>query len=361
MRKAVVVTVATLVFVTGCKGKPKLEAKIVGYKAGSKDIILVHAKATKGSKLWCGEGGYGCDIYIVPASGETEFEVDLGKGRGDTPKKVMVNAELGKNHEIVPLDLEKDLPPALDISANGYVSCKPRDCAGNFNFITGQAELYLPAGTVATVGSSKITSDSTGKAFGPITLTTPVKDIPLSKLCAKDKTSFGSTPVSITFPDKTTLTGKLDVTSETITAGLNKVLGPVMKGTAVTFPWEKGAPAKGKIAIRTTLDSCQFAGAPDGKIGDIRVYVIGAGDQKTRTGECSYTSDKGTHATAKITMHDESATAYDRTTGKTLGTKAFEASKACDANVYGTAGFLSEQDRYVSEATMLAWGATLAR
>jgi len=51
MRKVVVVALASLVLATGCKGKPKLEGKITGYKEGSATVIIVHAKAVKGSKI----------------------------------------------------------------------------------------------------------------------------------------------------------------------------------------------------------------------------------------------------------------------------------------------------------------------
>ena len=359
MRKAVVSALFAFAFLTGCKGKPKLEGKIVGFKPGSTTTLIVHAKATKGSKIYCASGGYPCDIYEMPASGEKDFEVDMMKASGDTPKKVVLTAELGKNKEEVVLDVATSIPPVLEVSSAGYLSCTPRDCSGSINVVTGQAELYVAAGTVVEIGSTSLTADKFGKAAGAVNITPSMKDVSLAKVCAKDKAILGSVPVAVTLPDKTKLTTKFDITSETVSSHLDKAMDVVKKGTAVTFPWEKPGAAKGKTSIHLTASTCRLASG-DAKLGDIHVVVFSE-DTQTRPGECSYTSDKGTHATAKITMHDEKATAYDRTTGKNLGTKFFEAPKKCDADVYGSAGNLSAQDVYVSETAIAAWGATLVR
>src|SRR6185295_4601529 len=129
MRQGVLafVLLLPLVALLACKKKPKLEGKIVGFKQGSTSVIIARAKATKGSHVWCSEGGYGCEPFDMPASGEKDFEVDLSKGAYDTPKKVMLTAQYNDaNKEQVPLDLAAALPPVLEVNG-GYISCPPRE------------------------------------------------------------------------------------------------------------------------------------------------------------------------------------------------------------------------------------------
>lgn len=360
MRKALP-AVILLVSLAACNRKPKLEGKVTGYKPGSTSIVMVHAKATKGSRVWCAAGGHACDPFDMPASGEKDIEVDLSKGHYDTPAKVMLTASYNdKNQEVVPLDLATSVPPALETSSNGYISCAPRECTGSIDVMTAKADVHLPAGSIFEVGSTKLTADASGKAQGPIPIAPAVKDLPLSKVCAHDASTLATWPVKVTFPDKTTAATTFQYTTEVPRTKLVSALEGVKKGP-VLFPWESGAAAKGKpAAIYLSTASCYAGGAADATMKDVRVVVFGE-SKSTRTDTCAYAFNDGTKGSAKITLHDTQATAYDRATGRVVGTKLFEAKKSCDYEVTTKTKNLSDQDTWADSKPIAAWGATLAR
>jgi len=346
---------------TGCNKKPKLEGKVVGFKPGSKTVIVVHAKATKGSKIWCSSGGYGCDVNEMPSSGEMDVDVDLSKGDSQTPKKVMLTATWhDKNQEQVPLDLATALPPALDVNPfGGWVSCPPRDCLGHIDFAGSSADLTVPPWTTLEIGSSKLTADAQGKIQGPVTFSPASKDLSLVKIC-DDKSAIGTVPVTMTFADKAKATGSLSMTYDGLRDGLLKTLEGVKKGP-VLFGFEKGGAVRGKpgvIVHKSTF--CYAGGASDATLKDLRVVVF-TEDKSKREDECNYAFDDGTHGTADITMHDQLATAYDRATGRVLGTKMFMATKDCDREVTSKTKNLKDQAAWPDGKAVAAWAATLAR
>lgn len=110
-----------------------------------------------------------------------------------------------------------------------------------------------------------------------------------------------------------------------------------MKKGPVVFPWEKaGAPATGKrAAVYISGNTCYDAGHSGAAIADLD--VIATSDTKERVIDCK---DKLTGSTTgqtytvtwKLTARYEQATAYDRITGKVLGTKLFAAPSGCKAD-----------------------------
>lgn len=362
MRKPLL-AVVLLVSLTACNRKPKLEGKVTGFKPGSTSVVMVHAKATKGSHVWCGPGGHSCEPFDIPASGEKDVEVDLSKGSYDTGSKVMLTATYrDKNKEVLPLDLAASVPPALEVmSYGGYVSCKPRECSGSIDVMASSAKLFLPAGSTFQLGTSKVTANASGAAQGPVTLTPAPKDVLLSKVCtlSSDKATLGTMPASLTFPDKTTSTSKFELTTETLTKQLIAALEGAKKGP-VPFAWESSGATTGKpaaVVMRRTY--CHAGGPADATVKDVRVVVFG--EDKPRSGTCNYVFTDGTRGTANLTMHDELATAYERTTGKVLGTKLFVAKKYCDPEVTSKTKSLKGQDEYADYKAIAAWATTLAR
>jgi hypothetical protein len=316
----------------------------------------------KGARVWCSAGGYGCDPFDMPASGEKDFDVDLSKGNYDTPKKVMLTASYhDKNEEHVPLDLTAALPPSLGVnSAGGYISCPPRDCLGNVDVLTSSVKMTAPAGSTLQVGSTKLTADAQGKLEGPVTFAPAPKDVPLSKLCG-ESTTLTTLPVTMTFSDKATSSESLKLTVEDLRTKVLELTEGVKKGP-VAFAWEKGGAAKHKVGviIEHARSSCSAGGASDAHLEDLRVVVFTEA-KGTRADKCKYAFNDGTSGTANITMHDQTATAYDRATGKVLGTKAFEAKKSCDYSLTTKTKHLEDQDAWPDSKAITAWGATLAR
>jgi hypothetical protein len=104
---------------------------------------------------------------------------------------------------------------------------------------------------------------------------------------------------------------------------------------------------------------CYAGGPADATVKDVRVVLFG--EDKPRSGTCNYVFTDGTSGAANLTMHDELATAYDRTTGKVLGTKLFEAKKSCDPEVTSKTKALKGQDAYADSKAIATWGATLAK
>jgi hypothetical protein len=361
LRSTAALTALALLSLTACNKKPKLEGKIVGFKSGSTTDIVVHAKAIKGAHVWCSNGGYGCDPFDMPASGEKDFDVDMSKGSFDTPKKIMLTATYhDKNEEKVPLDVAASVPPALAVNSfGGFISCPPRECLGNVDVLTSSVNITVPAGSTLQIGSTKLTADAQGKIEGPVAFAPAPKDVALAKLCDANST-LTTLPVSMTFSDKATSSASLNLTMEDLRSKVLELTKGVKKGP-VAFPWEKGAAAKHKpgVIIQHT-SSCSAGGASDAHLEDLRVVVF-TEEKGTRADKCKYAFNDGTSATANITMHDQAATAYDRATGKVLGTKAFEAKKSCDYSLTTKTKNLTDQDAWPDSKAVAAWGATLAR
>ena len=105
---------------------------------------------------------------------------------------------------------------------------------------------------------------------------------------------------------------------------------------------------------------CHPGGPSDAKLEDLRVIVF-TEEKGKHEDKCNYDFNDGTHGTADITMHDQQATAYDRTTGTVMGTKVFEAKKSCDPSFTTKDKNLEDQNAWPDAKAIAAWGATLAR
>jgi hypothetical protein len=294
----------------------------------------------------------------MPTLGEMDIEVDLLKDSYDTPNKVMLTATFnGKNQEQVPLDLAS-LPPALEFSG-ALLSCKPRDCSGEIDVMASAIQAYLPPGTTLQLGTSKVTADATKSAKGPVTLTPAPKDALLSKVCSTTKTTLGTMPATLTFPDKTTATTTFTLDSELVRTKLITMLEGVKKGP-VKFAWETTGAARGRAAVIMASSYCNVAGPADATLKDVHVVVFEE-DKATRSSTCNYRFDDGTTGSANITMHDQLVTAYDRTTGKVIATKVFDAKKDCNVEVTTKNRNFTDQSAYPSFTTVAAWAASIAR
>jgi hypothetical protein len=354
----VAITLLLVVAMSGCKRKLKLEGKVTGLKPGSTSTLLVHVVSERRASIECEPPGYSCPRTDIPFNGETDIEVaTIGAA---TQKKIFLKGVLGPKENRIVVDPAASLPPAVLVAFNGLIECVARDCDGVLEIApAGSLRLRAPAGTIVEVGSDKLTVGASGNIDSPVNITPAVKDQLLSKLCT-DKVTFGSSTLSLTFPDKKKATTKFDLTTEHATPRIIKMLEGVSKGP-VLFPWEKGAAVRGKGgALYLPGSGCVPGGATDATLADVRVVVLSE-LRPPRTGECSYTSDSGSKGTAKLLMHDKLVTVYDRGTGRKLGTKLFEAPKFCDPNVTAKRGDLPDQDEFPSQPAIVTFGATFAR
>jgi hypothetical protein len=236
--------------------------------------------------------------------------------------------------------------------------------------------MTAPAGTLVEIGNDKLTVPASGSIEAPlnVALTPPLAKQPIDKVCigvvngSTPDAVLGSTTLTLTFPDKVKLSTKVDLTSVLAQRGLAAALKDAAKG-AVVFPWEKaGAPVKGKkAAIYVENDQCYDAGQPGATIGDLDVVALA--EDQTRVGECAYDltgeKDNKGHGTAsgKITMYDSHASAYDRVTGKKLGTKLFLAPKDCtkDIRLGSVTSTIADQTSYANEDQIAVWALTFAK
>ncbi|MDB4993101.1 MAG: hypothetical protein JWM74_533 [Myxococcaceae bacterium] len=350
----------TVVALPACKRKLKLEGKVTGFKPGSTDTLLLHVVSEKGVSVECESPGYSCKRTDVAFNGETDIEVEtIGSG---TEKKIYLKGQIGPRISHVVIDPAASMPPAVRVGSTGYVDCVARECSGSLEIApAGHLQLKAPAGTVVEVGTDKLTVGADGNLDRPVNITPAIKDQLLTKLFGRDPVTFGSTTLSLTFPDKAKATTKFDLTTETAGARIDATLKDITKGP-VLFPWEKGTAARGKPSALYCFGSyCNAGGAADATLADLRVVVVTEA-KPARTSECSYVSASGVNATANLTMHDLLATAYERGTGKKLGSKLFVADKYCSANVTAkSADTLASQSSYPSFTAIAAWGATMAK
>jgi hypothetical protein len=359
MRKEVAVAVALLVLLGGCKRKLKLEGKVTGFKPGT-ETLMIHVVSEKGATVTCEPPGYACKTIDVGASGETDAELETSGQTTD--KKVYLRGRIGPAENQIVVDPAASMPPTVKVSVNRYIECVARECSGSIDVApAGHLTLKAPAGTLVNIGSDKLTVGANGNIDAPVNLTPALKDEPLSKVFAKDVVTFGSSTLTLTFPDKTTTSAKFDLTTEGAPAILAAIFKNVATGPAL-FPWEKGAGAKGKPVALYSWGRGYVGGAADATLAELHVIVL-ADDQQQRKAPCSYINkNTGQKASANLTMHDLLATAHERTTGKKLGTKVFTASSLCDWEVTGKSGAsLSDQDSYPDPVVVAHWGASLAR
>ena len=364
MGRARTAVIALALMSVGCK--IKVEAKPVGFKEGSGDTIVVHVVTTSGADITCSTDW--CPKTKVPSSGEVDVEVTIPPGTEQ--KRVFIQAKKGPRKGELLLDLEAGLPPKLSVTPGyGTISCEPRKCSGLLKLVPApQLSISADPGTVFEIGTDKITVPADGYVSAPFTLTysPPLDKMPLAKICVgsvsggRASTPLTTTTLAATFPDKVKSSAKVELDMASVESDLAQFLKDVAKGP-VAFAWEKsGAPAKGKrTAVYVDGSHCYDAGAKDAVVADLDIVAVS--ESQERIGECTYTSSTGT-LKGKMTMHDENATAYDRITGKKVGSKLFVAPKECRTTFYAKPGDTPpEATSFASKEAIAQWAATFAK
>ncbi len=197
----------------------------------------------------------------------------------------------------------------------------------------------------------------------------PLKELPLATLCAKEPQSLGSTTLALTFPDKVKVTGTVELNSERVANPLKTALEAAESGP-ILFPWESAGhaavPAARRAALYLAAAACASAGPSSATLADVAVVAISK--SQTREDTCAYQltekssgSSRGT-STGKLTLYDETATAYNRITGAKLGTRLFKAAKYCrsDIDLSGTTT-IPDQTAFVTASTVAQWARSLAK
>lgn len=356
---AVCLALLALTSISGCKRKLKLEGKVTGFKPGT-DTLILHVVSEKGASITCEPPGYGCKRIDIGASKEADVELETQAGQND--KKVYLKGQIGPATNLVVVDPAATMPPTVKVGFNKYIECVAKECSGTIDVVpAGHVVVRAPAGTLVEIGTDKLTVGASGSVDAAWTSTPAAKDLPLAKLFARTPSTFGSANLTLTFPDKVKVSTRFDLTTDGADTTLLTLFKNVAKGPVV-FPWEKGAPPKGKPVAVFCRGLCFLGGATDATLAELRVVAL-AEDKATRKTTCSYTNKStGKAATANLTMHDQLATAYERATGKVLGTKVFEASNRCDWEVTAKAGAaLDNQDSHPDGAAIAQWAATFAR
>lgn len=377
MRRVLLLSCAVVLALTTTGCKLKLSAKVKGFKADSDDTVLVHVTSEEGADIfceWCGA------ITKVPAGGETDIEVKIPYDA--KTKKLTIKGRKGSRKEgEVMVDFEKELPPKLSVNDYGGLSCEPRKCTGTINLVPDASFFMLDAvpGTQIEIGSDKFTvpTGSDGHITGPlksIALNPPLQKWALMDVCTgkrEDGRVIASAPVTVTFPDGVKVTTTASFKREIIQRDLTAKLGEVSKGP-VLFPWEKaGTPATGKrAAVYLGGGVCFDAGHTGATIADLD--VIATSQVQERVVECKdrltgSTTGNTYNVTFKLTMKDAQAAAYDRITGKVLGTKLFQAPRACAADpkmfVSSDKTDVKADDKttHANEEEIGKWAATFAK
>lgn len=359
-----------LVALSGCNRKLPLEAKVVGYKPGSSTILLVEVKSNSGARVECMDGGLRCEKKDVGAPGAVNLEIDM-KYAGAAPMQVMLHAAHGprENTLTLPLDASSGMPAKLDVAPDGKITCTFANCTGTLVLApTAHLTLTTTAGTVAELGTSKATA-SAGGTIDADFVAPPVaalRSLSLRVLCATPAKSLGALPLTLTFPDQVKLTTSVALDAEVARRGFAAALEQVAKGPVV-LPWEKPAEtipaARRGILLLTPAGACSAGGAEDATLSTLAVVVLGT--RSERKDACTYkltdakAKDKG-QADSPLTLHDIDAKAYDRRSGKLLGTRKFLAPKNCTDEFATRSGerMISQASR-VDEATVTAWAASL--
>ncbi len=268
----------------------------------------------------------------------------------------------------LPVTAVSNVPASVAVDERGQISCVTKTCSGSIMVgLAGHLSVQTQAGTVVEIANVKATADASGKVEAPldVPLSPPLKDMPIRTACAAGKTPVGTTTLSLTFPDKSKISTPVTITASLLQTGLAPVLNNVTKGP-VLMPWEKGTVQRGakRAAVETSIVSCFADSASDAKVGDIAVIAVGK--TTVRTDKCEYNlgdaktgQNKGT-GSAVLRLHDEDVTAYDRATGRVLGTKSFKAEKKCDPNFRIKANeAIPDQDSYAYPTPIVQWAAGL--
>ncbi|HMR05595.1 MAG TPA: hypothetical protein PKA88_07445 [Polyangiaceae bacterium] len=367
---AVLLVVAALL---GCK-KLDIDAKVTGYKPESNTVVIVHVKTAKNTRVSCASSGLSCAGADTNFAGELDLEVDLeGDNSEKTSKVVELEVRAGSRTARKSIDLAAaGLPPKLDVEDDGTIACVGRKCSGTLTYApAGRLELEVESGTTATLGSETFKAED-GDIDSPVTIATtpPLKELPLSTLCAKEAQSLGATTLTLTFPDAVKVSTEIKLDSEGVAGALKTALEGVDKAP-VLFPWEAGAkpdiPKKRRAALYLGTAICAAAGPTDATLSDVMVVALAT--TQTREDTCTYQLSEKTSgaargtSTGKLTLHDAVASAYNRLTGAKLATRTFQATKACreDLDLSSVTEVIPDQSVFVSETTIAAWAGTVAK
>lgn len=347
---------------TGCK--LKLDAKVTGAKPDEPGTLVVHVVTEKGADLTC--AGDACAKTKVPETGEVDLDVKVPSGA----KTVLITGKKGLKKKDFVLDVAGGTPPQL-VAKDGEVTCIPSGCKVKVN-VAPKSEAFIEAaaGAIVEIGGTKTTVPASGSTVVelPSPLIVPLEKQPLSTVCvgisygSKPSPVLGSTTVAITLPGTAKATTQIDFDAKLVEKQLSRALDEVENG-AVVFPWEKaGAPAKGKrAAVYADGDYCYDAAAAGSVVADLDVVALSK--STTREDTCTYHVTDGTIRSGKITMHDEQATAYDRISGRKLGSRTFLAPKDCDKEITIKRTEFSLRDQYgfVNDDGVAKWALMFAR
>ena len=360
-----------LVMLASCNAKLPLEGTVGTTKPGT-SLLPVHVKSNKSVTITCMDTGMSCKPVDVGASGEADLEIDLAL---QTPneaatKKVVLRAKFGPREATLelPVNAVSAVPASVAVDERGQISCVTKTCSGSIVVgIAGHLSVQTVAGTLVEMGNVKATADAQGKveAALDVPLSPPLKDMPIRTACAAGKTPLGTATLTLTFPDKAKVSTPVPITASMLQSGFAPVLSNVTKGP-VLMPWEKGTVQRStkRAAVQASTFSCFADSASDAKVSDIAVIAVSK--DVTRTDKCEYNlgdaktlKNKGT-GSAVLHLHDEDVTAYDRATGKVLGSKLFKAEKKCDPNFTIKADeAIPAQDNYAYPTPIVQWAATL--
>lgn len=346
----------------------KVEAAVTGFKPDSPTVVLLHVKTAKNSRVSCTGLGLSCESQSVNYAGETDLEIDLGGENADKEKVVHLEVKAGPRTGKLTVDLAKaGLPSKVAVDSAGNVQCVGKRCRGSLQFFPGKLSLETDAGVVAELGSDKLTADESGKIDGAVTVATtpPLKNLPLAKLCAKEAESLGSTTLTLSWSDGSKVSADIALSSDRFIDPLRTAMR-IVDTVPLKFSWESdgfAVPKKRRAALYVSYTTCAAAGPADATLADVGIVVTGETEDREDT--CRYQLiDKKTNvatgtADGKLTMHDVKAAAYDRLTGKVLGTRKFTAPKVCAEEFHYVSGSIQDQSSWVEDATIAKWANTL--
>lgn len=346
----------------GCK--MKLEATPTGPAPGAPGKIRVHLVGAGGAQVTCSAGA--CQSAKLPYSGEGDLDVTPPSG---DEKTVVITAKKGIRRGSAKVDLGAGGTGATLAVNHGSFDCIPTGCRGTIALApSSSVSVDAQAGTTIDIGGEKLTVPAAGSLRSPLklALASPIEKQPLATICTGHETPsavLGSTTITVTVPGKAPLSATAPLEAVIAETDLANALAEIAKGPVV-FPWEKsGVAAKGKrAAVFVFGGSCYDAGASGATVADLDVIAIA--DIQTREDECVYHLSGGSGtATGKITLNDKNATAYDRITGRQLGTRLFTAPKGCDKEITlkGGSRYVAPKTSWVNDDDIAKWAATFAK
>lgn len=354
-------TAALALSTTACK--VDVEATVEGPVFGAPDKMRVTVIGAGGSDITCSDNA--CEPKKADSSGRAWIEVKVPAGES---KVVTVTSKKGLRRGSKTIDLGAGGRGSRIELTKGGIMCLPAGCKGRLDVAPApKITLEAAAGTTVDVGGEKLTVPASGTLSSPLKLAgaPSLEKHSLDKICTggtASPTAVTSTTLTVTLPGKPAMTTKVDIDTALLEQSLSFALADVKKGPVV-FPWEKpGEPAKGKrAAVYTDGSACYDSGAAGATVADLDVIAVAT--VETREDECVYRLTTGGTASGALTLYDKRATAYDRTTGRVLGTKLFTAPKNCNEaiTVRGGSTTTTRQTSSVANDVVAQWAATFAK